>query len=133
MRKYDFIAASNGDIVVDEHGVQFEIFLSKAGAEKGYPILAVNQDQRLFIILTLEGKCPVTPSFGSRSMVKQMKFFHLPVKKSGWVNLYKINKLEGRAYASKVFADKGEAVRQAKNDLSGNKLYLATTLVEWEE
>lgn len=130
MRKYDFITASNGDVAVDEQGVEFEIFLSKAGAEKGYPILAVNQDQRLFVKLTLEGKCPVNPSFGSRSMVKQMNFCHKPEKKTGWVIISKFD--ENRPICkSMIFQTESDAKHYART--CNKQTFLGISEVTWEE
>lgn len=130
MRKYDFITASNGDIVVDEHGVEFEIFLSKTGAGKGYPILAVSLEQRMFIRMTLEGKSPVQPTFGSRAMVKQMNFFHKPEKKTGWVIISKFD--ENRPICkSKIFQTESDAKHCART--CNKQTFLGISEVTWEE
>lgn len=52
--------------------------------------------------------------------------FFAPIKKEGWVNLFKIN---STITAGEVYNTKGEA----KSAVIGGSIYISTIKVEWEE
>lgn len=132
MREYNLVTACNGDIVVDEHGVEFEIFLSAVGALKRTPILAVCAPQGIYVWLNLEGDYLTSPTmrtFGTVGQIKRMKFFHKPVKKTGWVVIFELNKVRPLC-KSKVFGSEAEAKNYAK---TCQQNVLGVSEVTWEE
>lgn len=87
-----------------------------------YPIVAlVTCDDDEFVVnCTKEGKCHAPNKY-------KYDLFFAPVKKSGWINLYKINSIISpgpRAY------DTEEEAESAAVDKSN---YISTIKIEWEE
>ena len=87
-----------------------------------YPIVALirNKDKEVIECYTKDGKF-------LENNTHNCDLFFAPVKKSGWINLYKINSIISpgpRAYNTKEEAE----------SFAGNKSdYISTIKIEWEE
>ena len=90
--------------------------------DENYPVIALINDE-------YTEKCYSYSEFG-KDIVNtdcELDLFFAPVKKSGWINLYKINSTISpgpRVYDTK------EDAESASGDKS---YYIATTKIEWEE
>ena len=90
--------------------------------DENYPVIALINDE-------YTEKCYSYSEFG-KDIVNtdcELDLFFAPVKKSGWINLYKINSTISpgpRVYDTK------EDAESAAGDKS---YYIATTKIEWEE
>jgi hypothetical protein len=90
--------------------------------DENYPVIALVNDE-------YTEKCYSYSEFG-KDIVNtdcELDLFFAPVKKSAWINLYKMNSIISpgpRAYDTK------EEAESAAGDKS---YYIATTKIEWEE
>ena len=92
--------------------------------DENYPVLALvrNEDYEMCYSYTTSGKL-----YTNQSIDRELDLFFAPVKKSGWINLYKMNSIISpgpRAYNTK------EEAESAAGDKS---YYISTVKVEWEE
>ena len=92
--------------------------------DKKYPVLALinNEDYEECHSYTTSGKLYV-----EQNIACEYDLFFAPVKKSAWINLYKMNSIISpgpRAYDTK------EEAESAAGDKS---YYIATIKIEWEE
>ena len=92
--------------------------------DKNYPVLALvrNEDYEMCYSYTTFGKL-----YTNQSINRELDLFFAPVKKSAWINLYKMNSIISpgpRAYDTK------EEAESASGDKS---YYIATIKIEWEE
>ena len=91
-------------------------------AKSDFPLIALikNDDSELLVSYTLRG----TPSEWCKSVCD---LFFAPEKKSGWINLYKMNSIISPG--PRVYDTKEDAESAA-----GDKSYYITTIkIEWEE
>ena len=92
--------------------------------DKNYPVLALvrNEDYEMSYSYTTFGKL-----YTNQSICRELDLFFAPDKKSGWINLYKMNSIISpgpRAYDTKEEAE----------SVAGDKSYYVSTVkVEWEE
>ena len=92
--------------------------------DKNYPVLALvrNEDYEMCYSYTTFGKL-----YTNQSISRELDLFFAPVKKSSWINLYKMNSIISpgpRAYDTK------EEAESAAGDKS---YYISTVKIEWEE
>ena len=92
--------------------------------DESFPVIALvnNEDSELCFSYTTFGK-----SYIDQDRDYKLDLFFAPEKKSGWINLYKMNSIISpgpRAYDTK------EEAESAAGDKS---YYLSTIKIEWEE
>ena len=92
--------------------------------DESFPVIALvnDEDSELCFSYTTFGK-----SYIDKDRDYKLDLFFAPVKKSGWINLYKMNSIISpgpRAYDTK------EEAESAAGDKS---YYISTIKVEWEE
>ena len=92
--------------------------------DENYPVLALvrNEDYEMCYSYTTFGKL-----YTNQSICRELDLFFAPVKKSGWINLYRMNSIISpgpRAYDTK------EEAESAAGDKS---YYISTIKIEWEE
>lgn len=116
----EYLKNPNRKVVTrDEHDVRIVCTDCK---NYEYPIVAlVTCDDYEFVVnCTKEGKCHTSNKY-------EYDLFFAPYKKSGWINLYKMNSIISpgpRAYDTK------EEAESAAGDKS---YYISTIKIEWEE
>ena len=92
--------------------------------DKNYPVLALVriEDYEMCYSYTTFGKL-----YTNQNICRELDLFFAPEKKSGWINLYKMNSIISpgpRAYDTK------EEAESAAGDKS---YYISTIKIEWEE
>ena len=92
------------------------------GGNKTYPIFALIQNEEGKDVLSYTNEGMNTEGYES-----SFDLFFAPVKKSGWINLYKMNSIISPG--PRVYDTKEEA-ESAAGDKS---YYISTVKVEWEE
>ena len=92
--------------------------------DKNYPVLALvrNEDYEMCYSYTTFGKL-----YTNQSINRELDLFFAPVKKSAWINLYKMNSIISPG--PRVYDTKEEA-ESAAGDKS---YYISTVKIEWEE
>ena len=88
-----------------------------------YPIITLirkNKDEEVLMYYQKSGKDTYHPNFD---------LFFTPIKKEGWINLYK-DKTEGITYLPGIIHDSEE---EAKKAIKGDPDFIATVKIEWEE
>ena len=109
--------------VVTREGKPVRIICTNRLDEK-YPVIALvnNENSEICCSYTTFGKLYIDKNKDS-----ELDLFFAPVKKSGWINLYKMNSIISpgpRAYDTK------EEAESAAGDKS---YYISTIKIEWEE
>ena len=92
--------------------------------DKNYPVLALinNGDYEEYYSYTTFGKL-----YANQTTDCDLDLFFAPVKKSGWINLYRYNSIT--TLGTRVHGTEEEAKSAA-----GNKSYYISTIkIEWEE
>ena len=107
--------------VVTRKGIDAKIICTD-GSNKTYPIFALIQNEEGKDVFSYTNEGMNTEGYKS-----SFDLFFAPVKKSGWINLYKMNSIISpgpRAYDTK---EKAESVAVKKS------YYISTIKIEWEE
>lgn len=123
MKPFDLELAKQGKPVCTRDGRPVRILCFDRKSVDGYSILALvdEGDHEGFIVCTSRGK------FYKYGKDDPYDLFMAPVKKEGWVNLYKRDGVT-RAGGVNIYQSMEEAmIMHAPNN------YIATVKIEWEE
>ena len=107
--------------IVTRKGIDAKIICTD-GSNKTYPIFALIQNEEGKDVLSYTNEGMNTEGYKS-----SFDLFFAPVKKSGWINLYKMNSIISPG--PRVYDTKEEA-ESAAGDKS---YYISTIKIEWEE
>lgn len=107
--------------IVTRKGIDAKIICTD-GSNKTYPIFALIQNEEGKDVLSYTNEGMNTEGYES-----SFDLFFAPVKKSGWINLYKMNSIISPG--PRVYDTKEEA-ESAAGDKS---YYISTIKIEWEE
>lgn len=109
--------------VVTRDGRSVRIICTDRKTKNDYPIIALIEGfggDEDFLCYRRDGKWP---------SCKKVDLFFAPEKHEGWINIYRADDVKCIATDKYVYRSEIDAI----NGIAGNKDYIATVKIEWEE